>query len=124
MRLRKGWRAGTSVVVNGRKQERVDEAVRPMRRSFPGSEISGVAADLSTAERANTYFVRAPDDDILVNNVGTAVVRDYNGVADIANIPDEDWLGLFQLNVMRGVGMTRHHAQRMVANMIVYVCSE
>jgi len=71
-----------------------------MRRSFPGSEISGVAADLSTAEGANAFCVQAPDADILVNNVATAFIRDYNGVEDIAKIPDE------------------------VANMIIYVGSE
>jgi NAD(P)-dependent dehydrogenase (short-subunit alcohol dehydrogenase family) len=96
-------RAGASVVFNGRGNARVVEAVRQMRQSFPDSEISGVAADLSTAEGADTFFAQAPDADILVNNVGTAHIRDYNGVEDIAKIPDEDWLGLFQLNVMSGV---------------------
>lgn len=95
-------RAGASVVVNGRKQERVDEAVRQMSQSFPQSEILGVAADLSTAEGANAFFAQAPDADILVNNVGTAFIRDYQSVEDIAKIPDADWLGLFQLNVMSG----------------------
>jgi NAD(P)-dependent dehydrogenase (short-subunit alcohol dehydrogenase family) len=120
-------RAGASVVVNGRKQERVDEAVRQMRQSFPQSEISGIAADLSTAEGANAFFTQAPEADILVNNVGTAFIRDYKSVEDIANIPDEDWLGLFQLNVMSGVRLTRHYLPRMVAKgwgRVVFVSSE
>jgi NAD(P)-dependent dehydrogenase (short-subunit alcohol dehydrogenase family) len=120
-------RAGAWVVVNGRKQERVDEAVRQMRQSFPHSDISGVAADLSTAEGAEAFFAQAPNADILVNNVGTAHIRDYKSVEDIAKIPDEDWLGLFQLNVMSGVRMARHYLPRMVAKgwgRVVFVSSE
>jgi NAD(P)-dependent dehydrogenase (short-subunit alcohol dehydrogenase family) len=120
-------RAGASVVVNGRKQERVDEAVRQMRQSFPESSISGVAADLSTAEGANAFFAQAPNADILVNNVGTAFIRDYKSVEDIAKIPDEDWLGLFQLNVMSGVRLSRHYVPRMIAKgwgRVVFVSSE
>jgi NAD(P)-dependent dehydrogenase (short-subunit alcohol dehydrogenase family) len=120
-------RAGASVVINGRGRERVDEAVRQMRESFPQSEISGVAADLSTAEGANAFFAQAPDADILVNNVGTAFIRDYKSVEDIANISDADWLGLFQLNVMSGVRLTRHYLPRMVAKgwgRVVFVSSE
>jgi NAD(P)-dependent dehydrogenase (short-subunit alcohol dehydrogenase family) len=120
-------RAGAWVVVNGRKQERVDEAVRQMRQSFPNSDISGVAADLSTADGAEAVFAQAPNADILVNNVGTAHIRDYKSVEDIAKIPDEDWLGLFQLNVMSGVRMARHYLPRMVAKgwgRVVFVSSE
>jgi NAD(P)-dependent dehydrogenase (short-subunit alcohol dehydrogenase family) len=120
-------RAGASVVVNGRGNARVDEAVRQMRQEFPRTEISGIAADLSTVEGAEAFFTQAPDADILVNNVGTAYIRDYNGIEDIAKIPDEDWLGLFQLNVMSGVRMTRHYLPRMVKNgwgRVVFVSSE
>jgi NAD(P)-dependent dehydrogenase (short-subunit alcohol dehydrogenase family) len=39
-------RAGASVIINGRGNVRVDEAVRHMRRTFPESAISGIAADL------------------------------------------------------------------------------
>lgn len=108
-------RAGASVVINGRGNVRVDEAVQQMRQAFPGSDISGIAADLATAQGAAALIAQAPDADILVNNVGTAHIRSYNGVEDIAKIPDEDWLGLFQLNVMSGVRVTRHYLPRMVA---------
>ena len=73
-------RAGASVVINGRGSVRVDEAVRQMRQAFPDNDISGVAADLSTAAGAEAVFAQAPDADILVNNVGTAHIRDYNGI--------------------------------------------
>jgi NAD(P)-dependent dehydrogenase (short-subunit alcohol dehydrogenase family) len=120
-------RAGASVVINGRGQIRVNEAVRQIRQAFPGSDISGIAADLSTVEGAKTLIAQAPDADILVNNVGTAHIREYSGIEDIAEIPDEDWLGLFQLNVMSGVRATRHYLPLMVKKgwgRVVFVSSE
>jgi NAD(P)-dependent dehydrogenase (short-subunit alcohol dehydrogenase family) len=120
-------RAGASVVVNGRGIPRVDEAVRQMKQMFPGIDISGVAADLSTKEGVQALIEQVPDADILVNNVGTAYFREYNGIEDIARIPDEDWLSLFSLNVMSGVRLTRHYLPRMVRNKwgrVVFVSSE
>ncbi|TCL65816.1 SDR family oxidoreductase [Rhizobium sp. BK251] len=120
-------RAGASLVINGRGRARVDEAVRQMRQVFPDSDITGIAADLSTAAGAETVFAQAPEADILVNNVGTAYIREYNGIEAIAKIPDEDWLGLFQLNVMSGVRMARQYLPRMVAKgwgRVVFVSSE
>lgn len=120
-------RAGAAVVINGRGAKRVDEAVREMKAAFPMSDISGIAADLSTAKGAESFFTQAPEADILVNNVGTAHIRDYNGIEDIVKIPDDDWLGLFQLNVMSGVRASRHYLPGMVAKgwgRIVFVSSE
>ena len=45
-------RAGASVVINGRRQDRVDAAVQQMRQAFPDREIAGIAADLATAQGA------------------------------------------------------------------------
>ena len=114
-------RAGASVVINGRGGARVEEALREMRRAFPKSEISGVAADLSTAEGAEAFFAHVPDADILVNNVGTAVLRDF------VDTTDQDWLNIFQLNVMSGIRMTRHYLPKMVRRgwgRVVFVSSE
>ncbi len=120
-------RAGAAVVVNGRGPGRVEDAVRQIREAVRGSDVSGVVCDMSTAEGAATLVAQAPDADILVNNVGTAHLREYNGIDDIAAIPDADWLGLFQLNVMSGVRASRHYLPRMVAKgwgRVVFVSSE
>ena len=114
-------RAGASVVINGRGKARVDEAVQQMRWAFPENDISGIAADLSTAEGADAFFAQAPDADILVNNLGTAVPRDF------VDTTDEDWLSIFEINVMSGVRMTRHYLPRMVQKgwgRVVFVSSE
>src|SRR3546814_5261717 len=82
---------------------------------------------MATAEGVAALIAAAPDADILVNNVGTAHIREYRGVDDIAAIPDEDWLDLFQLNVMSGVRATRHYLPRMTARgwgRVVFVSSE
>ena len=120
-------RAGAAVIVNGRTQARVDEALRHIRQAVPQAEVSGLATNMATADGVQALIAAAPDADILVNSVGTAYLRDYRSVDDIAAIPDADWLGLFQLNVMSGVRASRHYLPRMVARgwgRIVFVSSE
>jgi NAD(P)-dependent dehydrogenase (short-subunit alcohol dehydrogenase family) len=114
-------RAGASVVINGSRTERVTKAVDEMRQAFPGSDITGIAADLATAEGAASLHAQASDADILVNNVGTAWQQPF------ADITDADWLKIFQLNVMSGIRMTRHYLPRMVEHgwgRVVFVSSE
>ena len=92
-----------------------------MRQAFPAIDVSGVAADLATAEGATTLLAEAPDADILVNNLGTAWPKPF------AELTDDDWLNIFQINVMSGVRMTRHYLPRMVGRgwgRVVFVSSE
>src|SRR5882757_1388990 len=63
------FREGASVVVNGRTPQRVEEAVAKIRATGDG-EVSGIAADLSTAEGVNALVGKLPDVDILVINMG------------------------------------------------------
>jgi NAD(P)-dependent dehydrogenase (short-subunit alcohol dehydrogenase family) len=114
-------RAGASVVVNGRGQQRVDAALKELRVLLPDAEFTGVAADLATAEGSATLFARAADADILVNNLGTA---HPNGFFDQA---DSEWLDLFQINVMSGVRAARHYVPAMVKRgwgRVVFISSE
>src|SRR5262245_18042331 len=90
------YREGASVVVNGRTPARVEEAVRRLR-GLPTTgtpQVSGVAADLSTAAGAADLVGQVPEVDILVNNVGIFEPKPFE------EIPDEDWLRFFQANVM------------------------
>jgi short-subunit dehydrogenase len=90
-------RAGASVVINGRGQERVAAALKELRLRLPEAELTGVAADLSTSEGSSILADRITDADILVNNLGTAHVNSFFDQSDA------EWLDLFQLNVMSGV---------------------
>jgi NAD(P)-dependent dehydrogenase (short-subunit alcohol dehydrogenase family) len=113
--------AGACVTINGRGQARVDAALREMRAAMPEAKIDGVASDLGTAKGVATFIGRAADADILVNNLGTAVP------AAFADLKDEDWLELFEINVMSGVRMTRHYLPAMVKRgwgRVVFISSE
>jgi NAD(P)-dependent dehydrogenase (short-subunit alcohol dehydrogenase family) len=113
--------AGASVVINGRGEERVTKALHELREQFPDASVSGVAADLASQSGAATLFAQVPDADILVNNVGTAWPKPF------VELSDDDWLKIFQLNVMSGVRMTRRYLPGMVARgwgRVVFISSE
>lgn len=64
-------REGASVVINGRQQARVDAACARMRErvadaAVSGITVSGIAADLGTAEGCNQLTRSQGDVDILV----------------------------------------------------------
>jgi len=114
-------RAGAAVVINGRTQQRVDSALRELRELFPHGDFVGVSADLATPEGAAELFARAPDTDILVNNVGTGRSTSFYEVTD------NEWSDLFQLNVMSGVRASRHYIPNMKKRgwgRVVFISSE
>ncbi len=82
--------AGADVVVNGRTQTKVDEAVAAIARAVPGARVRGVAADVSTDAGCKMLVGAQADVDILVNNAG---IFEPKGFFDI---PDEDWSRFFE----------------------------
>jgi NAD(P)-dependent dehydrogenase (short-subunit alcohol dehydrogenase family) len=114
-------RAGAAVVINGRGEARVATAVAEMRSAFPDIEVSGIASDMATAEGAAELFARAPDADILVNNVGTGRPKPFYDIAD------SEWIELFELNVMSGIRASRHYVPNMKKRgwgRVVFISSE
>jgi NAD(P)-dependent dehydrogenase (short-subunit alcohol dehydrogenase family) len=114
-------RAGASVVINGRTQERVDAALHEMRVLLPNAKLSGVAADIATPEGCAALIAQVPDTDILVNNAGTARPNNF------FDQTDEEWLDLFQLNVLSSVRLSRHYIPKMTARRwgrVVFISSE
>jgi NAD(P)-dependent dehydrogenase (short-subunit alcohol dehydrogenase family) len=112
---------GASVVVNGRTESRVAEALEKIRSQVAGAQASGVAADLGSAEGCQRVFERVGEVDILVNNVGIFEPRPFE------EIDDSDWLRFFAVNVMSGVRMSRRYLPGMRARdwgRIVFVSSE
>ena len=112
---------GAAVVINGRSAERVTAAVTALREAVPGADISGVPADLGTAEGCATLTGLLPDTDILVNNLGIFEPKAFE------DIPDEDWVRFFAVNVLSGVRLSRHYLAGMRARdwgRIVFVSSE
>jgi NAD(P)-dependent dehydrogenase (short-subunit alcohol dehydrogenase family) len=112
---------GASVIVNGRTQERVNAAIADIRKSHPGTKISGVATDVSTAAGCQMLAEAVPEVDVLVNNMGIFKPIPFE------KIPDEDWLNIFEANVMSGVRLSRHYLPGMRAKnwgRILFVSSE
>ncbi|MCP1338276.1 SDR family oxidoreductase [Idiomarina sp. M1R2S28] len=100
-------KAGANVVITGRTQQRVDEAIAKIKKVAPDAGIEGVAADLGTAEGCKTLTEQQPDTDILVNNVGIF------GPEDFFEVDDDTWQQFFDVNVMSAVRLSRHYAKGM-----------
>jgi len=101
--------AGAAVVINGRNNERLVEATERLRSEISNADVTGVAADLSGAAGAASIIERVPEADILVNNVGIFMPKNF------FEIPDEEWEEYFQVNVMSGVRLSRHYGRQMIA---------
>lgn len=111
---------GVRVIVNGRNAERLEATVNDLRQY---GEVRGVAADLAHAAGADTLLegLNGVAVDVLVNNVGFFEVKPF------FDIPDGEWLSLFELNVMSGVRLSRALMPSMLDRdwgRIVFVASE
>ncbi|HEY4145665.1 SDR family oxidoreductase [Pinirhizobacter sp.] len=113
--------AGAHVVVTGRTQARVEEALASIHTIHPKASLSGQAGDLGTAQGAADLISAFPDTDILVNSLGIFEPKPF------ADITDADWMHFFEVNVMSGVRLARHYAQGMKARVwgrIQFISSE
>lgn len=112
---------GTSVIVNGRTAQRVDEAVARLRAAYPEASVVGIAADVGTAAGVETLRRAADSIDVLVNNTGIFEPKPF------LEIPDADWTRFFEINVMSGVRLTRAYLPGMLARKwgrVIFISSE
>jgi NAD(P)-dependent dehydrogenase (short-subunit alcohol dehydrogenase family) len=112
---------GASVIVNGRTQQRVDAAVAKLSKAGGRGFVKGLAADLGTADGVRQAVEQFPDVDVLVNNLGIFEPKAFE------EISDADWLRFFEVNVMSGVRLSRHHLPRMKQRnwgRIIFISSE
>ncbi|MET1074836.1 MAG: SDR family oxidoreductase [Umezawaea sp.] len=113
--------ADAAVVVNGRDKQRVADAVDKLREETGSTTVTGVAADVATASGAADLIDQLPDVDVLVNNLGIF------GAVPVFEVPDEEWVRYFEVNVLSGVRLARHYAPRMVDRgwgRVIFVSSE
>jgi len=111
---------GAKVFVTGRAQDRLDAAVADIRASG-GEKIEGVLADAATADGAAAILEAVPAVDILVNNLGIYEMKAF------VDISDEDWLHLFEVNVMSGVRLSRGYFPGMLERdwgRVIFISSE
>ena len=92
---------GANVIVNGRTQQRVDDAIQKIKSAHAGTSVTGIALDLSTAAGCEQLVKQLPAVDILINNLGIFAIK------PALEIPDADWMKFFETNVMSGIRLTR-----------------
>ena len=113
-------REGAEVILNGRTQDGVDEALGSLLGDT-GVLATGFAGDLGTAEACTALAAAHPDVDILVNNLGIFDTKPFE------DIPDADWQRFFDVNVMAGVRLARAYLPGMKQRdwgRIVFISSE
>ncbi|MEL6718350.1 MAG: SDR family oxidoreductase, partial [Bacteroidota bacterium] len=109
------------VILNGRSEKGVDEAIQQLKSEFPNAQVEGIAADFSKAEEVQHLISKLPSIDILINNVGIYTVDSFFDTAD------EDWHRQMEVNLMSGVRLSRQVLPKMLAanwGRILFVSSE
>jgi len=112
---------GACVIINGRNKSKVDEAVNKVLQDMPHANIRGVVADLKDNNGCNILIKEVPKVDILINNLGIFEPKEF------AQITEEEWLHIFNVNVMSGVRLSQHYLSSMIENnwgRIIFISSE
>jgi len=105
-------REGAKVALVARTQAKLSQVVREL-----GDRAFAVAADVLDAASLSQALTAAENRlgpiDIAVNNAGGVVTSDGKLFRRFEDVPDEDWLGTFALNVMSAVRVSRALASKM-----------
>jgi NAD(P)-dependent dehydrogenase (short-subunit alcohol dehydrogenase family) len=112
---------GARVIINGRTEERVNAALVKIRERVPNADLRGVAADLGSASGVEAFLKKAPDADVLINNVGIFDPKPF------LEIPDAEWLRFFEVNVLSGVRLSRKYLPGMLKKnwgRVIFISSE
>jgi len=112
-------REGAEVVINGRTDKKVIDAIERITGGTVGVRVSGIAADLGSGQGVDRLLCQLGNVDILVNNIGIFEPKPF------LEISDADWLRFFETNVMSGVRLSVspsiHARERMGSH---YFCLE
>jgi NAD(P)-dependent dehydrogenase (short-subunit alcohol dehydrogenase family) len=113
---------GARVIVNGRSEERVQQALAEIRRSVPSQpKLEPLVADLGLSAGVAQAVQLFPEVDILVNNLGVYAPKPFE------EISDAEWLAIIETNFMSGVRLSRHYLPRMKSRTwgrIIFISSE
>jgi NAD(P)-dependent dehydrogenase (short-subunit alcohol dehydrogenase family) len=112
---------GAKVIVNGRTEQRVSAALDRIRERVPNADTRGVAADLGTLAGVETFLKKAPDADVLINNLGIFDPKPFLEIADA------EWMRFFEVNVLSGVRLSRKYLPGMLKKnwgRIIFISSE
>jgi NAD(P)-dependent dehydrogenase (short-subunit alcohol dehydrogenase family) len=109
------------VIINGRSQSSVDDALGKLQELVPDARAEGFAGDMSDAAAVDELVKRYPHVDILVNNMGIFDPKPFE------DIPDDEWQRFFNVNVMSGVRLSRAYLPKMKEKnwgRVVFISSE
>ncbi|KQM76247.1 oxidoreductase [Pedobacter sp. Leaf216] len=112
---------GAEVIVNGRTEERVAQAVAKIKNESGNELVSGIATDFGDINAVNSLIARLQHIDILINNVAIFEPKAF------ADITDEDWLRFYEINVMTGIRLSRAYFDKMLKKgwgRIIFISSE
>jgi NAD(P)-dependent dehydrogenase (short-subunit alcohol dehydrogenase family) len=107
---------GVEVTIPGRNSKKLSEAVASL-----AGNARGIEADLGTAEGTAKLIEQIPETDILVNNLGIYEPKNF------FDITDDEWLHVFEVNVLSGIRLARHYFRKMLAKnsgRVIFISSE
>tara|TARA_B100000497_G_C7685181_1_gene415131 strand:+ start:922 stop:1824 length:903 start_codon:yes stop_codon:yes gene_type:complete len=112
---------GAAVYVNGRTEQRIENAIASIKREVPEAKLYSAIADFSNKRDVEALIDNVTDVDILINNVGIFAPLEYD------QITDEDWYHMWDVNVMSGIRLSRAYMPKMIKKnwgRIVFISSE
>lgn len=112
---------GATVLINGRREEKVNQTIQEIQAKYPDATLKSVVADLGTEQGCQKVIRQYAEVDILINNLGIFEPVEY------FDISDEDWFKLFEVNIMSGVRLTRHYLKQMIRKKegrVIFIASE
>lgn len=114
-------REGATVIINGRTEASVAQAITQLRQELPDARLLPLPADNGTPEGGAQTIARYPEIDVLVNNLGIYANH------DVFALTDDDWQRMFDVNIQSGVRLARHYLPGMLARntgRILFISSE
>jgi NAD(P)-dependent dehydrogenase (short-subunit alcohol dehydrogenase family) len=112
---------GAEVIVNGRTDDRVAEAIERIQKKHPQAKLQAFAGDLSEAEEVTEVDARFQRLDILVNNLGTYQLKPFG------ELTDDDWHKIIETNFFSGLRLSRNFLPGMLQRnwgRIIFISSE
>ncbi len=112
---------GARVIINGRTDDRVAEAIEKIRAKHPKAKLDAFAGDLSEAGQVEEVDARFQRLDVLVNNLGMYEPKPFK------DITDADWQKIIEVNFFSGVRLSRTFLPGMLNRnwgRIIFISSE
>ncbi|MCE0484411.1 MAG: SDR family oxidoreductase [Methylacidiphilales bacterium] len=112
---------GAEVIINGRTDDRVAEAIEKIEKQFPKAKLRAFAGDLSQPEQVTELDERFQALDVLVNNLGIYEPKPFK------DITDADWQKMIEVNFFSGVRLSRTFLPGMLNRnwgRIIFISSE